>query len=47
MITDSYLSYKLGLHGKKKSMETGILLKIDIVNMAHFILLVNLEVLTI
>ena len=42
--TASGLSYKLGVNGEKKLMETGILsIKMDI---AHFTL-VNLEILTV
>ena len=46
MSTCVCLSYELGLHGKKKSMETEILLiKTDI---AYFTLVkVNLEILTV
>ena len=43
--TGSGLSYELGVKGEKKFMETAILLmKMDI---AHFTLLINLEILTI
>ena len=41
--TASGLSYKLGVNGEKKLMETGILIKM---NLAHFSL-ANLEVLTV
>ena len=41
--TASGLSYKLGVNGEKKLMETGILIKM---NQAHFSL-ANLEVLTV
>ena len=42
-IKASGLSYKLGVNGEKKLMETGILIKM---NLAHFSL-ANLEVLTV
>ena len=42
-IKASGLSYKLGVNGEKKLMETGILIKMDI---AHFTL-VNLGILTV
>ena len=43
-ITTTHFSYELGLHGGKTSMETGILLKMDMVKMTHFPL-VNLGIL--